>query len=164
MNGLRLHALVQSGDRDEVLAEIERVWGGMLDRGPGTFWEEATLAGDPFAMYGRPFGRSLCHAWSAGPAAIIPEAVLGILPLDDGWSSFTVEPSLAHLDWAALVVPAALGDIVVSADRDAVEVDVPPGAALVHPGGDRVEGPSRVRWAYGAREGAPSDVRVTGGA
>ena len=55
---------------------------------------------------GAPFGRSRCHAWAAGPAAILPEAVLGLRPLDDGWSRFTVRPDLGDLEWAAAVVPA----------------------------------------------------------
>ncbi|MEU1972598.1 alpha-L-rhamnosidase C-terminal domain-containing protein [Microbacterium sp. NPDC019599] len=162
MNGLRLRALLQGGDSAGVLDEIRRVWGGMLDRGYGTFWEEATVVGDPFAMYGRPFGRSLCHAWSAGPAAIIPEAVLGIRPLGDGWSSFTVDPALGELEWASLVVPTPVGDIVVVADRERVEVEVPVGATLVHPRGHEVGGPARVAWVNrAATDRATHAVEVT---
>lgn len=43
-------------------------WGGMLERGAVTFWEEFNLD-DPrekqYDMYGDKFGKSLCHAWSA---------------------------------------------------------------------------------------------------
>jgi hypothetical protein len=148
MNGLRLRALLES-DPAEALAQIDRVWGAMLDRGYGTFWEEATDAEDPFEMYGRPFGRSLCHAWSAGPAALIPEAVFGIRPLGDGWSSFTIAPALGALEWASLVVPAPTGDIVVVADRERIEVEVPLGSTFVPPEGGEIEGPARVSWPSG---------------
>ena len=96
-------------------------------------------------MYGRPFGRSRCHAWAAGPAAILPEAVLGLRPLDDGWSRFTVRPELGDLEWASAVVPAPSGDIVVVADLEHVTVQVPPGAVLVREG-HSVPGPSVVEW------------------
>ncbi|WP_442577067.1 alpha-L-rhamnosidase-related protein [Microbacterium sp. F51-2R] len=148
MNALRLRALLES-DPAEALAQIDRVWGAMLDRGYGTFWEEATDAEDPFEMYGRPFGRSLCHAWSAGPAALIPEAVFGIRPLGDGWSSFTIAPALGALEWASLVVPAPTGDIVVVADRERIEVEVPLGSTFVPPEGGEIEGPARVSWPSG---------------
>lgn len=162
MNGLRLRALLES-DPAEALAQIDRVWGGMLDRGYGTFWEEATDAEDPFQMYGRPFGRSLCHAWSAGPAALIPEAVFGIRPLGDGWSSFAVAPDLGALDWASLVVPSPRGDIVVIADRERIEVEVPSGSTFVHPEGGEVEGPARVSWAPGVAPRRSPAVEVAAG-
>ncbi|WP_345800476.1 hypothetical protein AAIB33_13485 [Microbacterium sp. AZCO] len=143
MTALRLRSLVADGVAGEVLAEIDRVWGDMLDRGPGTFWEEASSDGDRLEMYGRPFGRSLCHAWSAGPAAVIPEAVLGARPVGDGWSTFAVEPRLGDLEWAALVVPAPAGDIVVVADRERTVIEVPGGATLVSRG-TRWSGPATV--------------------
>ncbi|WP_457101233.1 alpha-L-rhamnosidase-related protein [Microbacterium sp. P5_E9] len=148
MNALRLRALIHAGSHDEVLDEIRRVWGGMLDRGPGTFWEEVTTDGDPHSMYGRPFGRSLCHAWSAGPAAIIPEAVLGVAPLADGWAEFSVDTHLGDLEWASLVIPAPAGDIVVVAEAARVSVEFPGGTTLVHADGHRVEGPAHITWRH----------------
>ena len=106
MTAFRLRALLAAGDAPAVLDEVRSTWGAMLDRGPGTFWEESSIDDEPFAMYGRAFGRSLCHAWASGPAAILPEAVLGLRPLDDGWSRFEVRPDLGDLEWAAAVVPA----------------------------------------------------------
>lgn len=148
MTAFRLRALLASGEADAALGELLDVWGPMLDAGPGTFWEEAATGASPRAMYGRPFGRSLCHAWSAGPAALLPEAVLGLRPLADGWARFEVAPRLAGLEWAAAVVPAPTGDIVVRADAGTrrVEVEVPAGTALVR--GERIEhGPAVVEWA-----------------
>jgi len=135
---------------------VRAIWGPMLDRGPGTFWEEATLD-DHLAMYGRPFGRSLCHAWASGPAAILPEAVLGLRPLDDGWARFEVLPALGELEWASAVVSAPGGDIVVVADAATVTVHVPADAVLVREG-HAVPGPATVEWAR------PRSAVVGGGA
>ena len=99
----------------------------------------------------------VCHAWAAGPAAILPEAVLGLRPIDDGWARFEVRPELGDLEWAAAVVPAPIGDIVVVADRARVSVQVPSGAVLVREG-HAVPGPATVEWAR-----SPSAV-VGGGA
>jgi hypothetical protein len=154
MTAFRLRALLVAGEHDAVLDEVRRTWGAMLDAGPGTFWEEAGPGDDELAMYGRPFGRSRCHAWSAGPAAILPEAVLGVRPLDDGWSRFEVEPCPGDLDWAAAVVPTPAGDLVVRADREGVTVHVPAGTALVREG-RVVRGPTVVAWSTpGAAAGA----------
>ena len=145
MTAFRLRALLAAGDAADVLDQVRATWGAMLDRGPGTFWEEATLDDEPLTMYGRPFGRSLCHAWASGPAAILPEAVLGLRPLDDGWSRFEVRPELGELEWAAAVVPAPGGDIVVVADASSVTVQVPSDAVLVREG-HAVPGPATVEW------------------
>ena len=145
MTAFRLRALLEAGESEAVIDEVRRIWGAMLDRGPGTFWEESSIVGDPLEMYGRPFGRSRCHAWAAGPAAILPEAVLGLRPLDDGWSRFTVRPELGDLEWASAVVPAPAGDIVVVADHERVTVRVPSGAVLWREG-HSVPGPSVVEW------------------
>ena len=145
MTAFRLRALIAAGEPAAAVDEVRRTWGAMLDRGPGTFWEESSMEGDPLEMYGRPFGRSRCHAWAAGPAAALPEAVLGLRPLDDGWSRFTVRPQLGDLDWASAVVPAPVGDLVVVADRERVTVHVPSGAVLVRDG-HSVPGPSVVEW------------------
>lgn len=156
MTAFRLRALLACGDAAAVVDQVRATWGAMLAEGPGTFWEEASFDGDPLAMYGRPFGRSRCHAWASGPAAILPEAVLGLRPLDDGWVRFEVRPELGDLDWAAAVVPVAGGDIVVVAEGAAVTVHVPAGAVLVREG-HAVPGPSTVAW-------APHSSAVLGGA
>ena len=155
MTAFRLRALLAAGESKVVVDEIRRTWGAMLDAGPGTFWEEAASAeaaltgcaadASSLAMYGRPFGRSRCHAWSAGPAALLPEAVLGLRPLADGWTRFEVAPNLGDLDWASAVVPTPWGDLVVTADRRRVSVHLPSGIALVR-GDETVFGPADAEW------------------
>ena len=153
MTAFRLRAMLAAGDTPAALEQVRETWGAMLDRGPGTFWEEATVGDDILAMYGRPFGRSLSHAWASGPAVILPEAVLGVRPIDDGWARFEVRPELGDLDWASVVIPAPSGDIVVVATRGRTTVEIPAGTTLMRD--DRaIPGPDTVEWPSPAEESA----------
>ena len=103
----------------------------------------ARLGESPYAMYGRPFGKSLCHAWASGPAMLLPETVLGLRPIANGWTEFEVGPHLGDLTWAGAVVPTPAGEICVIADREGVSVDIPKGSTLIrdhrsYPGPDHV--------------------------
>ncbi|MBQ6234078.1 MAG: alpha-L-rhamnosidase [Clostridia bacterium] len=78
-----LDALCRLGYLREVLEEIKAYWGGMLHMGAVTFWEEF----DPglpleqqYAMYGDPFGKSLCHAWAASPIYLLARYYVGLRP------------------------------------------------------------------------------------
>jgi alpha-L-rhamnosidase len=124
-----LTALARLGLAGELPERIAGYWGGMLDRGATTFWEEFDPASpeDDHAMYERPFGKSLCHAWSSGPAALLPGEVLGVRPLADGWERFVVEPTLGPLTWGSVVVPTPHGDITVEVEDERVFVSAPPG-------------------------------------
>ncbi|MEJ0001275.1 MAG: hypothetical protein WDO13_20220 [Verrucomicrobiota bacterium] len=86
MRGFALLALARLGAPEEATKQVRTYWGAMLERGATTFWENFQPGEkDDHAMYGRPFGRSLCHAWASSPVAILPEAILGVRPLRDGW-------------------------------------------------------------------------------
>lgn len=128
-----------------VLDELRRRWSPMLDRGALTFWEDGVEPGrTDEEMYGRPYGKSLCHAWSTGPAFLLPTAVLGIRPAAEGWREVHVDPDLGPLGWACAVVPTPLGDLWVSADADGTVVDAPAGMTVLH-AGERYAGPGEVR-------------------
>jgi alpha-L-rhamnosidase len=132
MTSFALRALARTGSQDIAVDRIRSLWGTMVEAGSRTFWEEfGSPDTNEHEMYGRPFGKSLCHAWSSGPAALLPEIVLGIRPLADGWEQFTVDPALGSLEWAAAVVPTPHGDISVYADGRSVTVTVPDGTTLV---------------------------------
>lgn len=142
MTAFVLRALAAAGHPEEAIERMRARWAPMLAAGATTFWEDFTAPGEsPYEMYGRPFGKSLSHAWGAGPAALLPELVLGVRPESDGWATFSVQPRLGELEWASAVVPTPHGDIVVEATRDAVTVEVPAGTRLLQP--DAV-GPARV--------------------
>jgi alpha-L-rhamnosidase len=157
MRSFALRARSKAGESEAAVAEIKDYWGAMLDVGAQTFWEEFGGAVKPYEMYGRPFGKSLCHAWAAGPAELLPELVLGVRPLDDGWALFEVVPRLGPLGWAAAVVPTASGQIVVRATANgAVHVEIPSGLTLVRDGGHHV-GPAAVTWEYNDIEPVDSE-------
>ena len=139
-------AILAAGDRDDAAESVRRLWTPMLRADTGAFWEEFPHAeASPFEMYGREFGKSLCHAWSAGPAMLLPRLVAGVRSLAPGWSRFEVKPSLGRLDWIETRVPTPRGEIVVRATRAEVEVEVPPGTTLVRPG-QETAGPATLRW------------------
>lgn len=127
-------ALARMGETTNFMARVNSVWGGMLDRGATTFWEawDATQTGDnAYAFYSRPFAKSLCHAWSSGPATFLPSEIFGLRPVADGWSRFTVNPQLGLLSWACATVPTPHGDIELSAASGNVTLKVPAGTTAV---------------------------------
>jgi len=129
MTSLEIMALSRLDAGDAILPRIEKYWGAMLDRGATTFWEsyDPTAASSVYAMYGRPFANSLCHAWGSGPAALLPGEILGVRPLADGWKRFAVEPKLGRLTWAAATVPTPHGDIEVLVENGILALRVPAG-------------------------------------
>lgn len=79
------------------------------------------------------------HAWGSAPANIIPRYVLGVRPLDPGFTKAIVAPQLGKLAYAEGVVPTVLGGVGVKARAGKIEVDVPRGmtAVVVVPGTTR---------------------------
>ena len=137
MAGFENAALVRLGEVGAALENVGTIWGRMLDRGATSFWEgyDAKLEGDAiYAFYGRPFANSLCHAWSAGPAWLLPAEILGIRPLSDGWRTFTVKPQLGPLTFAHACVPTVHGDIRVECENGTVRIEVPESCTLIHAG------------------------------
>jgi hypothetical protein len=68
-------ALIRCGRKADARRLVEKVWGGMLDAGATSFWEgfDANEKGDEmWRFYGRPYGKSLCHAWSSAPVFLLP--------------------------------------------------------------------------------------------
>jgi alpha-L-rhamnosidase len=148
MAAFQAAALIDLDAVPEALAQIRTTWGGMLDAGATTCWEafNAEESGDQhLAFYGRPFGRSLCHAWGSGPAALLPGWILGIRPLAPGWTRAAVAPRLADLAWACATVPTPLGDLEVCAENGRCSVRVPAGMSL-ELGGRTWQGPVRAEW------------------
>ncbi|MDC4233427.1 hypothetical protein M3T53_06845 [Actinomyces sp. B33] len=145
MRSWALRALVELGERERALGILRGLWAPMIEAGAATFWEEFGQEGaSPTEMYGRPFGKSLCHGWASGPCDLLPRIVLGVHPLLPGWREFEVDPLLGDLGWAAGVVPSPVGDVCVIVERGSARVEVPAGSVLVHRG-RRFPGPASVR-------------------
>jgi alpha-L-rhamnosidase len=125
-----IQALVQMGKYNSAILRIREVWGAMLDRRATSFWEgyDENEKGDAaYMFYGRPYGKSMCHAWSAGPVVLLPEIIFGLKPIADGWKRFIVKPSLGLLEWASVTVPTIYGNIIVNINGNKMTLDVPAG-------------------------------------
>lgn len=120
----------EAGHAASVLPGIRRLWGQMLDHGATTAWEMFEGGHRP----GLPT-RSWCHGWSAGPAWLLPAYVLGLRPLDPGWSTIILAPQPGDLQWAEGTVPTPHGLIQVRWERQpdgklAIHSTLPPGVRL----------------------------------
>ena len=81
MRFFEFSVLCETGETEYVLDEIKKYYGGMLKLGATSFWEDfdPTKSGsEHYAMYGRKYGKSLCHAWGATPLWIIGRYVAGV--------------------------------------------------------------------------------------
>ncbi len=149
-----LAAKAMAGDHAGALDDMKAYWGGMLDMGATTFWEDFDLdwlknAGridevvpesmvDIHGDYGRycylQFRHSLCHGWASGPCPYLTHYVLGIKNLAPG--KYEVKPELAWLDWAEGTFPTTKGVISVRAEKRAdgtvdVKISAPEGIEMV---------------------------------
>ncbi|MFQ9800847.1 MAG: hypothetical protein ACLR23_20080 [Clostridia bacterium] len=110
-----LEALCKMGEYRTVLAQMESYWGGMLEEGATTFWEEydPTLTGvEQCAMYNQPFDKSFCHAWGASPIYLLGRYFLGVEPTKVGYAEFQVRPQLGGLASMRGTVPLPDGKSV----------------------------------------------------
>ena len=72
-------------------------------------------------MYGRPYGKSLCHAWGAGPLYLLARYFAGLRPASPGYKSYIVEPHLAGLGSFRATFPAGKDRVEIAAsERDGV--------------------------------------------
>ncbi len=127
-------ALADAGRHRDLLDNVRRRWGAMLEAGSSTFWEH---------WHGE---ESQCHAWSATPTFDLSTEVLGVRPLTPGFARFAVAPHPAGLAWARGAFPSPAGEITVAWEQGKtgfrLEVEVPPGCqARVS-----VPPPARGRW------------------
>ena len=134
-----LNALAKSGDIDTGLDFISQYWGGMLDFGATTFWEDfdldwtqnagridepvATgkkdLHGDFGAHCYVGFRHSFCHGWAGGPTAWLSRNVLGVTPATPGCATVRIAPNLGRLSWAEGTYPTPKGPIHVRHEKQA---------------------------------------------
>lgn len=154
MRFYELEALCAEGLQASVLPEIKAYWGGMLREGATSFWEKynpemsegleplpegASPRAPHLTMYGRPYGKSLCHAWGASPVYLLGRYYLGVEPLEPGYGSnpgeaneehqaaWTARPVLAGLEWMRGDVPTPYGPIHIEMDERQVCITAPEG-------------------------------------
>jgi hypothetical protein len=125
MRFYELEALCAMGEQDYVLKQMKDYWGGMLNLGATTFWEEynpSKKGAEHYAMYGREFGKSLCHAWGASPIYLLGKYYLGVKPTAPGYSTYVIEPKLGGLKWMQGTVPTPAGNIELSCSEKEIKV------------------------------------------
>ncbi len=116
MRFYELEALCAMGEQTYVTQQMKDYWGGMLKLGATSFWEEynpTKKGAEHLAMYGREFGKSLCHAWGASPIYLLGKYYIGVKPTSPGYAMYTVEPNLGGLQWIEGRVPTPNGAIAV---------------------------------------------------
>ena len=134
-----LEALAMDGRYEEAMDIISQYWGGMLDMGATTFWEDFDLewtrnAGriDDFVPEGKKdihgdfgaycypgFRHSFCHGWASGPTAWMSTHVLGVEILEAGCKRVRITPHLGRLQWAEGTFPTPYGQISIRHERRA---------------------------------------------
>ena len=125
MHFYELEALCTMGLQEKVLKEMKAYWGGMLREGATSFWEKYNPEEkgiQHLAMYGRPYGKSLCHAWGASPIYIIGKYFLGVEPTKAGYESYEIRPVLGGLEWMEGEVPTPFGKITIKMNQQEISV------------------------------------------
>jgi alpha-L-rhamnosidase len=132
-----LKARAMAGDYQGALDNIREYWGGMLDLGATTFWEdfdigwmkdanridEPIAAGkvDVHSAYGGycyvGFRHSFCHGWASGPTSWLSENVLGVKVVEPGCKVIKIEPHLGDLLWVEGSFPSPFGVIKIRHDK-----------------------------------------------
>lgn len=132
-----INALGEAGETEAVLDMIRQYWGGMLDVGATSFWEDFDLAwtenagridelvpegkkdihGDFGAHCYVGFRHSFCHGWAGGPTAFMSRHVLGIEPAAPGFAKVRITPHLGDLEWAEGTYPTPKGIIKVRHEK-----------------------------------------------
>lgn len=142
MAAFEARALARCGRVQEMLDYIRNLWGGMLSAGAGTFWEayDSHMTGlRHFAFYGRPFGKSLCHAWSAGPVFLLSGEAFGARPLEPGWKRFAIANTAVEGGWMCASIPTPFGSLDISVEGAVTAVRVPEGTIFDAPGTEEEE-------------------------
>lgn len=132
-----LEAMAQYGNQHTLKAIefIRKFWGGMLELGATSFWEDFNIewmnnAGridelpvpgkvDVHGAYGnycyKGYRHSLCHGWASGPTAWMSSHILGVEIINP--HMVVLDPNLGDLEWAEGSVPLPEGAVEVKLTR-----------------------------------------------
>jgi alpha-L-rhamnosidase len=151
-----LQAKALAGDYEGAMENIKTYWGGMLDMGATTFWEDFNTswmanAGridelvpegkvDIHASYGdfsyKKLRHSLSHGWASGPTAWLTEHVLGVKVMAPGCKVIKIEPHLGSLQFVEGTFPTPFGVVKIKHTRLAdgqinTQVEAPKGVKII---------------------------------
>ncbi len=128
-----LMARAMAGDYQGALDNIREYWGGMLDLGATTFWEDFDIDWmknaarideivpegkvDVHKSYGnycyKQFRHSFCHGWASGPTPWLTQYVLGVNVLEPGCKKIKIDPHLGDLKWVKGSFPTPYGVLYI---------------------------------------------------
>jgi hypothetical protein len=134
MKFYELATLCEIDEKEKAIEFVKDYWGGMLKLGATTIWEayDPSQSGDEhYAMYDRPFGKSLCHAWGANPVYLFGKYLLGVKPTSPGYRTYLIEPSLAGLEWIKGKVPTPDSVIEIFMDKNTIKVKAAGGRGII---------------------------------
>jgi len=134
-----LNAMAKAGDFAGALNRIREYWGGMIDLGATTFWEDFDIDWlnnaaridelvpegkvDVHRTYGnycyKYFRHSFCHGWASGPTSWMSEYVLGVQVIEPGCKVVRIHPNLGDLQWAEGTFPTPQGLIKIRHEKQA---------------------------------------------
>ena len=139
-----LMAFGKMGAMEEAQKYIRSYWGGMIELGATTIWEQfdpKEQGDEHYVMYDSPFGRSLCHAWGSGPILIFGKYICGVTPTAPGYESFLVKPCPGIYKTFEGKVPLPKGEVTVVYDHGTVTVTATAPGGVLEFAGKRVELP-----------------------
>lgn len=133
-----LNAMAMGGNSGGAIDFIKEYWGGMLDLGATSFWEDFNIewmenAGrideivpenkiDVHRTYGnycyKRLRHSLCHGWASGPTAWMSQYVLGVNVVAPGCRKIKLEPHLGNLEWVEGTYPTPYGVVHIKHTKD----------------------------------------------
>jgi len=146
-----LEAMAKADDYQGAIDVISEYWGGMLDLGATSFWEDFNLAEGK--MSGRidempvetksdihtDFGdfcyvglrHSLAHGWASGPTSWLTQYVLGV-NVSDGGNTVIIKPHLGYLETVKGTFPTKFGILKISHTKNSngkvtTTIDAPKG-------------------------------------
>ncbi len=109
---------------DLITARTDRSWRHMLESGTTITWEAWDLKYKP--------NQDWNHAWGAAPANLLPRFVLGVEPLEPGWSHASIRPCPGNLTHARGKIPTPRGPIVIdweSTETFHISITLPDGVS-----------------------------------
>jgi hypothetical protein len=151
-----LQAKSKADDFDGALNLIREYWGGMVQLGATTFWEDFNINWmknasridempndnqiDVHKTYGdycyKGYRHSFCHGWASGPTPWLTANVLGVQILEPGCKVVKIEPHLGNLQWVEGTFPTPLGLIRIRHDKQAdgkikTKISAPDGIKII---------------------------------
>ena len=144
---VELTAYAKTGRAAQAMKRLKSAWLPMIQSGYHRFFEDVEPGKDVKAqlvMYGRNYGNSLCHAWAgAAPVMALSRGVLGIEPVEPGYTVCVITPQPCGLEWVRGAVPTNRGSIEIEWHGTKGEVTLPSDVTMRLKEGDNFKGPGR---------------------